>query len=74
MWGSLRIPFEDGFEVMEENLEMDPHFKDFHQFCLAKGIKFHVISAGLKPVLSTVLNTFLGPEEVCILLPSSPTW
>lgn len=24
MWGSLKVPFEDGFEVMEKTLEIDP--------------------------------------------------
>ncbi|KAL4790894.1 2,3-diketo-5-methylthio-1-phosphopentane phosphatase [Aspergillus venezuelensis] len=63
MWGSLRIPFEDGFEVMKKELEIDPGFKDFHQFCLDNGIVFNVISAGLKPILSKVLATYLGPDE-----------
>jgi len=63
MWGSLSIPFEDGFEVMEEKLEIDPDFKEFHQFCIQRDIPFNVISAGLKPVLRRVLDSFLGEEE-----------
>lgn len=69
MWGSLHIPFEDGFEVMEQNLEIDPYFQEFHQFCLANKIVFNVISAGLKPVLKNVLQTFLGDEEVRLTHP-----
>lgn len=64
MWGSLQVPFEDGFEVMEQNLEIDPHFQEFHQLCVANNIAFYVISAGLKPVLKNVLEAFLGDEEV----------
>ncbi|KAJ5727866.1 Pdp3-interacting factor 1 [Penicillium malachiteum] len=60
MWGSLNIPFDDGFIVMEKNLEIDPGFREFHQYCLANGFPFNVISAGLKPVLRRVLDTFLG--------------
>lgn len=62
MWGSLHIPFDDGFEVMQENMEIDPYFQEFHQFCRANKIVFNVISAGLKPVLRSVLKTFLGDE------------
>jgi len=51
MWGSLNVPFEDGFEVMKGALEIDPAFRDFHEFCLNNGIPFNVISAGLRPVL-----------------------
>lgn len=62
MWGSLNVPFDDGFEVMKNVLEIDPDFEKFHQFCLANNIPFNVISAGLKPVLRRVLDEFLGEE------------
>lgn len=63
MWGSLNVPFDDGFEVMEQNLEIDPDFQGFHEFCIENEIPFNVISAGLKPVLRKVLDTFLGEEQ-----------
>ncbi|KAF2762801.1 2,3-diketo-5-methylthio-1-phosphopentane phosphatase [Pseudovirgaria hyperparasitica] len=63
MWGSLNVPFEDGFEVMKDALEIDPDFMEFHQFCLDNDIPFNVISAGLKPVLRRVLDHFLGEED-----------
>ncbi|TVY81032.1 Pdp3-interacting factor protein, partial [Lachnellula suecica] len=63
LWGSLSIPFDDGFSVMEAALEIDPDFQTFHKFCIAQDIPFNVISAGLKPVLRKVLDSFLGEEE-----------
>lgn len=63
MWGSLRVPFEDGFAIMEKSLEIDPDFQKFHRFCIDNNIPFNVISAGLKPVLRRVLDKFLGEEE-----------
>ncbi|KAI0601384.1 2,3-diketo-5-methylthio-1-phosphopentane phosphatase [Biscogniauxia sp. FL1348] len=63
MWGSLNVPFDDGFEVMEKTLEIDPDFQSFHQYCIEHGIPFNVISAGLKPILRRVLDTFLGEEQ-----------
>jgi len=62
MWGSLNVPFEDGFEVMEKTLEIDPDFQKFHSFCIKNNIPFNVISAGLKPILRKVLDSFLGEE------------
>lgn len=62
MWGSLNVPFDDGFEVMEKSLEIDPDFQTFHKWCLANNVPFNVISAGLKPILRKVLDTFLGEE------------
>jgi 2-hydroxy-3-keto-5-methylthiopentenyl-1-phosphate phosphatase len=66
MWGSLNVPFEDGFEALGAALEIDPDFQEFHDYCVANDIPFNVISAGLKPVLRRVLDTFLGEEAVCI--------
>jgi 2,3-diketo-5-methylthio-1-phosphopentane phosphatase len=63
MWGSLNVPFEDGFEVMQQTLEIDPDFQAFHKFCIKNKIPFNVISAGLKPILKKVLDTFLGEED-----------
>jgi hypothetical protein len=68
MWDSLRVPFEDGFELLQKELEIDPGFREFHQFCVDNDIDFNVISAGLKPILSRVLDVFLGEEEVCSTL------
>ncbi|KGO46602.1 hypothetical protein PEX1_098430 [Penicillium expansum] len=63
MWGSLSIPFGDGFDIMEKNLELDPGFREFHQYCVREGFPFNVISAGLKPVLQRTLDLFLGEKE-----------
>lgn len=62
MWGSLDVPFEDGFKALEEGLEIDRDFLQFHEFCRNNKIPFNVISAGLKPVLRRVLDHFLGVE------------
>ncbi|EWC46616.1 hypothetical protein DRE_04103 [Drechslerella stenobrocha 248] len=63
MWASLNVPFDDGFKVMEEKLEIDPAFNEFHQFCIANEVPFNVISAGLKPILRKVLDVFLGEKQ-----------
>ncbi|KUL83506.1 hypothetical protein ZTR_10813 [Talaromyces verruculosus] len=63
MWASLNVPFENGFDVLADTLEIDPDFREFHNFCAQNDIPFNVISAGLKPVLRKVLDTFLGEED-----------
>ena len=59
----LQVPFEDGFGVMKDALDVDPGFKQFHEFCINNRIPFNVISAGLKPVLRRVLDHFLGEKQ-----------
>lgn len=63
LWGSLDVPFEDGFKALEDGLVMDKDFNQFHEFCRNNNIPFNVISAGLKPVLRRVLDHFLGEEK-----------
>ncbi|KAK9468123.1 2,3-diketo-5-methylthio-1-phosphopentane phosphatase [Lipomyces arxii] len=62
MWGSLNVKFDKSMEAMNEHLEIDPDFAEFHEFCVRESIPFNVISAGLKPVLRGVLNQFLGHQ------------
>ena len=64
MWGSLNVPFDDGFDVMKTALEIDPDFRKFHDWCIKNNIPFNVISAGLKPILRRVLDEFLGKKQV----------
>ena len=63
MWGSLDVPFDDGFEVMKDALDIDVDFQAFHEFCINNKIPFNVISAGLRPVLRRVLDHFLGEDQ-----------
>ncbi|TGZ83602.1 HAD-like protein [Ascodesmis nigricans] len=63
MWNSLNVPFDDAFEVMKKALEIDPGFREFHEFCIKNNIPFNVISAGLKPILRRVLDEFLGVKQ-----------
>lgn len=62
MYASLNVPFENGFEVMEQTIQLDPDFERFHRYCVANEIPFNVISAGLKPILRRILDAFLGAE------------
>lgn len=62
LYDSIDVPFEDCFDVMKTALDIDPDFRDFHEFCVNNSIPFNVISAGLKPVLRRVLDHFIGEE------------
>lgn len=62
MWGSLHVTLDDGCKTLSKHLILDPGFKDFFNYLLKYEIPFNVISAGLKPLLRYVLNSFLGEE------------
>lgn len=48
MYTSLNVPFEDGFEVVDQQLKFDPDFERFHRSCVKNKIPLNIIFAGLK--------------------------
>jgi len=60
----MQIPLDEAFGVMKTSLRIDPGFQTFHHFCMSNDIPFHVLSAGLEPVLRRVLEYYLGEKEV----------
>lgn len=62
--GPYQIPLDQAFEVMKTSLHIDPGFQAFHRYCVKNDMPFHVLSAGLEPVLRRVLDYYLGEEEV----------
>lgn len=52
MWGSLHVPFDDGFEVMEKTLEIDPDFQEFHKFCIVSSLPFALQTSYKSSVLT----------------------
>lgn len=63
MYDSLNVTLEEGVKKLKETLTMDKAFKQFFDYTVEHRIPFNVISAGLKPLLRSALDTFLGPEK-----------
>lgn len=63
MWSSLNVTLEDGVAKMKQELVMDEKFREFFNYTVSHEIPFNVISAGLKPLLRSALDAFLGEEK-----------
>lgn len=63
MWSSLNVTLEDATKQLKESLVMDKDFMPFFDFTLKHNIPFNVISAGLKPLLRSALDQFIGSEK-----------
>ncbi len=63
MWSTLHISPKEAAEVLGNTMIIDEKFEQFFEFTQRKNINFTVISAGLKPILRTVLDEFLGKED-----------
>lgn len=63
LWGSLDVTLPRAKEEMKEALTIDPDFIAFFDYLQENNVTFTVISAGMKPLLKTALDTFVGPER-----------
>lgn len=64
LWGSLKLPLNEGIDIVLQELEIDPGFHNFYNFCLNFNIPFWIVSSGLYPLLKAALSKFLGVEVV----------
>ncbi|KTW29412.1 hypothetical protein T552_04113 [Pneumocystis carinii B80] len=62
LWGYLKLSLSEGIDIVVQELEVDPGFYNFYNFCLNSSIPFWIISSGLYPLLKASLSKFLGAE------------
>ncbi|KAG5519702.1 hypothetical protein PMAC_001858 [Pneumocystis sp. 'macacae'] len=63
LWGKLRLSLAQSIAWVLPNLEVDPGFRDFLEFCMCNSIPFKIISSGLRPLLLAALSKFIGREN-----------
>ncbi|CAX43923.1 conserved hypothetical protein [Candida dubliniensis CD36] len=64
MLASINKPFDECIEILLQNVQLDPGFKDFYQYCQSKGIPIIVISSGMKPIIYALLEKLIGQEAI----------
>ena len=62
MLESIKTPFPECIKFLVENIQLDPHFKEFFLWARANNIPVVVISGGMSPIVEAILNASLGPE------------
>lgn len=63
LWGSLNVTLPRAKDELKKTLTIDPDFISFFDYLQENDVTFTVISAGMKPLLKTALDTFVGPER-----------
>lgn len=64
MLASIKKPFNECIEILLQNVQLDPGFKDFYQYCQSKNIPIIVISSGMKPIIYALLEKLIGQEAI----------
>lgn len=61
MLDSVTTPFNECIDILTKNIKLDPGFKDFYAWSRENNIPIVILSGGMTPVISTLLDTLLGP-------------
>jgi len=61
MLDSVTTPFSECIDILIKNIRLDPGFKDFYDWSRENNVPIVILSGGMTPVISTLLDTLLGP-------------
>lgn len=64
MLDSITTPFPECIDYLLEHIKLDLGFKEFYQWCAAKGIPVIVVSSGMKPIIYALLKSLVGEEAI----------
>jgi len=62
MLDSIKAPFDKCIQYLVDNIEVDPHFKEFLQYAKASNIPVVVLSSGMEPIIKALLKALVGDE------------
>jgi len=62
MMDSISLPFDRCISLLQDNIELDPHFKEFFLFCRESNIPIVILSGGMKPIIEGMLERWIGRE------------
>ena len=50
------------FNADRKNIKLDPHFKEFHDWCRQNNVPVVVLSSGMEPIIRALLVHLVGKE------------
>lgn len=62
MINSWKVPLTEMISILEQNIKLDPHFKDFVLWAKEHGVPIIVLSSGMVPVIAALLKKLLGED------------
>ena len=71
MMDSVKAPFPECIQTLLDNIKLDPSFKDFYHWAKANNVPVVVLSSGMVPIISALLQHLVGPEAKDIEIESN---
>ncbi|KAI9484255.1 MAG: HAD-like domain-containing protein [Benjaminiella poitrasii] len=63
MWNAVHISWEEAWTEHLNDCRIDPGFPSFNDYCRDNKFPITVISSGLYPLISRIMNQFLGEDK-----------
>ncbi|KAJ5172084.1 hypothetical protein N7492_004677 [Penicillium capsulatum] len=60
MLGSIKTPYDQCIETLLKNMKLDPFFEKFYYWAKENNVPIVILSSGMKPIISALLERFLG--------------
>ena len=62
MMNSVTKPFPECVEFLVQNIELDPHFKEYFAWAQENGIPTVILSGGMRPIVLAILKNLIGED------------
>ncbi|KAJ5349845.1 hypothetical protein N7541_007572 [Penicillium brevicompactum] len=60
MLGSIKTPYDECIQILLKNMKLDPYFEEFYYWAKDNNVPIVILSSGMHPIISALLEKFLG--------------
>lgn len=60
MLESIHTPYNQCIETLKKNMKLDPFFAEFYHWAKENNVPIVILSSGMRPIISALLEEFLG--------------
>ncbi|KAJ5476687.1 hypothetical protein N7475_002416 [Penicillium sp. IBT 31633x] len=60
MLESIKTPYDECIQTLLKNMKLDPYFEEFYYWAKDNNVPIVILSSGMRPIISALLEKFLG--------------
>jgi 2-hydroxy-3-keto-5-methylthiopentenyl-1-phosphate phosphatase len=60
MLSSIKTPYDECIQILLKNMKLDPYFEEFYYWAKDNNVPIVILSSGMHPIISALLEKFLG--------------
>ncbi|KIO26071.1 hypothetical protein M407DRAFT_243868 [Tulasnella calospora MUT 4182] len=63
MLESVNMPLDECIKLLKQNIQIDPTFKKFYEWCKTHAVPLVIVSSGMEPIIRAVFESTVGVES-----------